>query len=403
MLSFRYFFLIIGCGINKSGSAQESDAVQAEQSFGLISMFDRVPFVGRVRRVFYPRARRIPRMGYAELSRRLDESGGGEDAASVLAFPDGSVDAYYRVTAAGEDAFRSREAFGRAIASSRNSFPLERERTLPGGQAVNMARQAAALGDDVRLLGHLDDPTFDGLEFDATSMGDPGRVSILGFDDDDVMLAEDSRDVREWGREEFEAALPGGVGSVADYDAVCCGNWVSMPGQADVLGAVADAASEGGTFALDPGSVSGTSAARRSGLLDAVARLGGAFETVLSVNESELASLADHVGAEASETDARLDAVRRACDASAVAVHGSDAAAVATSAGRARVEMLSVPRVATVTGAGDRFTAGLARARGAGWDWESALALGNACAAYRVGSGQTADRSDLREFVASRR
>ena len=349
-------------------------------------------------------------MGYDELARRLGESGDGAEGdgdetwgtASVLSFPDGSVDAYYRVDEAGDESFRSREAFGRAIAGSRSSFLLERERTLPGGQAVNMARQAHALGDEVRLLGHLDDPAFDELGFDAESMGDPGRVSVLGFEDDDVMLAEDSDDIRGWGVDEFEAAFPS-FGSAAAYDAVCCGNWVSMPGLADVLDAVADAASDGGTFALDPGSVSGTSAERRSCLLDAVARLGGAFETVLTVNESELASLADHVGSDAAETGARLNAVRRACDAAAVAVHGSDAAAVSTPGGRTRVEMLPVSHVATVTGAGDRFTAGLARARGLGWDWGTALALGNACAAYRVGSGRTATRTDLREFVASRR
>lgn len=45
------------------------------------------------------------------------------------------------------------------------------------------------------MYGHLDHPVFDNLAADAVSMGDPAEVSVLEFDDGDVLLVEDSADV----------------------------------------------------------------------------------------------------------------------------------------------------------------------------------------------------------------
>jgi len=73
------------------------------------------------------------------------------------------------------------------------------------------------------VYGHLDHPVFDDLAADAVSMGDPAEVSVLEFDDGDVLLVEDSADVASWTLADLRAAAPDFDATVS-ADAVCCVN-----------------------------------------------------------------------------------------------------------------------------------------------------------------------------------
>ncbi|MFC7174198.1 PfkB family carbohydrate kinase [Haloplanus litoreus] len=84
-------------------------------------------------------------------------------------------------------------------------------------------------------------------------------------------------------------------------------------------------------------------------------------------------------------------------------VHGEEAAVAATPDGRVSVPTLDVSRALTETGAGDRFSAALARSLAAGWDWTLALAAGNACAAHYVSGQGTATRETLAAHVETHR
>jgi sugar/nucleoside kinase (ribokinase family) len=183
-------------------------------------------------------------------------------------------------------------------------------------------------------------------------------------------------------------------------DAVWCGNWATMPNQSDALRAISALDVDPAAFVFDPGPMTGASDRRIEELLDALGRLAGNVPVVVSVNGEEANRLASAVGSDA-DRPGRLRDVR-ADTGAAVVEHEVDAALAATGAGVVRVPNLSTETVVSDTGGGDRFGAGLALARAAGWDWPLALALGNACASYYVGAGESGDATALRGHVADR-
>lgn len=353
---------------------------------------------------------------YGRLADRLRGGDGGEDAAdrdapTVTAFPDGSVDAYCRIGPGGGGRIDSREAFARSVAGDSQTFQLTPDSVEPGGQAVNVARQADALGADVTLFGHLDDPLFADLSFDARSMGDPARIDILRFEESDLMLSTESEDLRDWSFADLEAAADD-LRRALTADVVCATNWTSVPGLGDALRNVAAAVDEradgdaGGVFLLDAGDVVGCDAEELVGLRETLAALADRYEVVLSANEAEIGAFADAFAPDAARTaddegdseNDRLRAVREAAGIAAAVVHGVDRAAAATGGGVVSVPNLELDSPAHHVGGGDRFGAGLAHARALGWDWELALALGNACSSRYVGSGETGTAAELADY-----
>lgn len=330
---------------------------------------------------------------YAEVADRLQEG----TTVDVTALPDGSVDTFYHVLDAGSRV-TSRERFGELVASGAKSFRVEPRRSQPGGQAVNMALQAHALGDEVRLFGHLGRGRFP-FPFEVVSMGEPARVSVLSFEERDLMLSEASADIARWTVEDLRAA--GGVDALRT-DAVCCGNWASLPGLTDALQAVAEEIA-GDTFVLDPGDVTGVGSERARVFADALGALAGSYEVVLSANRAEVEHLADRLDVDADEDAAVVDGIRHAAGIAGVVLHGITEAVAATPEGELTVPNLETVDPVTATGGGDRFSAGLAHARAAGWSWRGALALGNACASYHVERGESGSREALATYVRARR
>ena len=307
-------------------------------------------------------------------------------------FPDGSLD-HFSELHDGERRVRERSAFAEAVAAGRDSFAVRHERTELGGQSVNAARQAHALDADATLVGHLDDERFD-LPFATASMGRPSEVTVLSFESDDLLLVTESPAVREWTLSDLRAVAPDGVETFFAADAVWCGNWATMPNMTAALRAVATLGG-GGTFLFDPGPLSGASEGRIAALVDALGALAEAFDLVVSVNGDEAERLAAAVGVDADgRGEARLRALRDRTGAVGVE-HEVDAALAATATGLVRVPTLDVGSVVTDTGGGDRFGAGVALARAAGWDWPHALATGNACAGHYVATGASGDGEAL--------
>jgi sugar/nucleoside kinase (ribokinase family) len=335
-------------------------------------------------------------VGHTELADRLR---GEPDPVTVAAFPDGSVDDYYRLRD-GDVSVDSRTAFAEAITDGRDSFGLDHVMTDPGGQAVNAARQAAALGDDVILAGHLDHPIFD-FDFETVSMGAPARVRVCLFERDDVMLVEESSDLSAWRFETLRSALDESVDRFLERDALCCANWGSTPGLGEAIRSIAARDPDGGVFCVDPGPLT---ASQARDLLGVVGTLDTAYDVVVSVNGDEASRCAEVTpGADPDSPTAHatLEAIRTAWGVTGVVVHGQRVAAAATPAGSVSVPTLDVDRSMTETGAGDRFSAALARSLAAGWEWELALAAGNACASFYVSGAGTATRAALVDHVTA--
>jgi sugar/nucleoside kinase (ribokinase family) len=319
---------------------------------------------------------------YEELVERLDR---GLPELTFASFPDGSID-YFCSVRDGQKRFRDRRRFAAAIAAGRDSFDLRIERTEPGGQSVNAARQADALGSDVTLVGHLDHDRLE-FPFSTASMGRPSEVTVITFDADDLLLAAESAAMREWTFADLRAAAPGGVESFLAADAVWCGNWATMPNMTAALGAVASLGVDGGTFLFDPGPIAGASDRRLRRLLDAIESLGDSYSVVLSVNGDEATSLAAAADVDG-HRERRLAALHRRTGA-AVVEHEVAEALAATNGGVVRVANLPTETIVSDTGGGDRFGAGVAVARAAGWGWPLSLALGNACASHYVATGES--------------
>lgn len=335
-------------------------------------------------------------MPYDALVDRLSD---GLDPVAFGAFPDGSVDDYYRLRE-GDATVTSRDSFAAAVTAGRDSFTFDHVVTDAGGQAVNAARQAAALGDDVSLAGHLDHPIFE-FDFETASMGAPARVRICLFEADDVMFVEESTDLADWTFADLRDAVD--VDAFLERDALCCTNWASVPGLGAALEEMAARNPDGGVCCVDPGPLSTGQAAD---LLAALEPLGRAYDVVVSVNDDEARALVAATGREGWTSDGEGDTLERlqaATNAAGVVVHGADAAVASTPAGRVRVPTLDVSRGLTETGAGDRFSAGLARALAAGWPWDLAIAMGNACAAHYVAGEGTGGVGDLRAHVDAHR
>lgn len=332
-------------------------------------------------------------MSYGEVHDRLATHG----ERSITAFPDGSVDIYYTVADVRGERIEDRATFGERIAEAETAtFPVEHRSTEAGGQAPNMARQADALGAATTLLGHLDDPVFGDLDFETVSMGEPARVIVYPLADEDVLFAEGSNAVEEWTLDTLYAACD----SPRDHltaDAVCCGNWASIPGLTDALSDLA--AFDGSVFVLDPGPIATRSREAVANLFRALGDLDGSYDVVVSLDRAELDYTMAALGIDA---DDPLDRLRVESGITAAVLHAESEATAAIGGGEPTVANLEVENPTRRTGAGDRFSAGLAAGLAEGWGWEPALALGNCCAAYYVETGDTGSREDLRAYLDDR-
>jgi len=323
---------------------------------------------------------------------------------TATALPDGSVDRRYTV----EDrtgAVRSRESFGRRIAAGdAKSFYVDHQTTDPGGQAVNAARQFHALGDRTTLAGHLDHDIFETLPFETHSMGAPADVDVYEFESDAVMLTEESTGIETWRFETLERALAD-VDAALTADAVVWTNWASFPHATDALRELRERDPQGGVLVVDPGDVTVTDPATIPGFADALGALTDCYEVVVSANRAETQFLADAFD-DSGEFDAGYEddgslarVVRDALGVDAFVVHEVEQAVAATRGLLAFVPNEPTSDPVRYTGAGDRFSAGLAHGRAAAGSWVESLALANACAAHYALRGETADPDALRAFI----
>ena len=336
-------------------------------------------------------------MPYRSLLDRLES--GLDPRGPVVALPDGSVDTYYRMFEGRDRTVGTRARFAELVADGRTSaLRVERQSREPGGQAVNLARQVDALDVPVRLYGHLDDPVFDALGFPTRSMGAPGEVRVYGFDDDDLLISEDSPDITRWSLADLRA-VPGAVAAVESAAVLALVNWVSVPGMDAAMRGLATLDLEGATVVVDPGDLTGCSERALAGLLDSLDRLGDATDVVLCANEGETATLAAAAGVSADGVDDHLTGLRDRAGLAAAVSHGRDRAVARTATRAVRVPNLEVERARRRTGAGDRFNGALAAALAADWDLEPALALANACASRFVATAAAAGMAELASFL----
>lgn len=328
---------------------------------------------------------------YDRVAARLRE---GVGSPTVTTLPDGSVDRYYAVAVGSDRQVRSQVALGREIrVGEPKSFRLSETAVDPGGQCVNAAQQAHALGADVTCYGHLDHPVLEDLPFVTVSMGDPANVSVLSFPDGDLLLVDTSADLRNWTLADLRAVAD--PVDALDAGAVYCANWVSVRGMDVALRGIAEFEAPRIPFVFDPGDVVGSGPNELRSLQAATATLADSVDLVVTANREEVRAMAAVLPDPPERDPRRVAALREATGAAGVVLHGHDRAVAAVDGDLVTVPNLSAEDPARHTGGGDHFGAGLAVALALDWEWAPALALGNTCAVSYVRTGETGRPPDL--------
>ena len=331
-------------------------------------------------------------MPYERLARSLRESG----SPTVTTMPDGSIDHFCSVVAGADEPLETRESFGQEILGDRSSFRFRVVTTEPGGQAVNAATQLHAFGGSVTCYGYHDAPEFEAVPFETRSMGDPAIVYVFNFGDRDAMFVNNS-EVADWTLADLRRF--GDLSEVFTADAVCCGNWVSIAGLERAFHQLGELDVPRVPFVFDPGDIVGYGSDQIESLLDALTALQDTFDVVYNANRPEIRATAAPLSGSAEDDADRLETIREATGITAAVMHARAEAAVVTADERLRVDNLQIDHPERHTGGGDRFTGGLGHALACEWDWELALACGNACASYYVESARTGDVDDIVAFL----
>ncbi|WP_246998961.1 carbohydrate kinase family protein [Halosolutus gelatinilyticus] len=336
-------------------------------------------------------------MSYAALRDRLTAF--RNEPKRVAALPDGSVDRCYRVSGPGGDRFETPEALARYLRSGDgDTVPIEPIDVRPGGQAVNAASQVHALGDDAALVGHLDHPVFATLPFETRSMGSPTEIHAFVFDGEERLFPDRSTQAPDWDVDDLRDAVE--WDRLVDADALCCANWASYRGLVGVFDRLAERRPDDLPVVVDPGAIELVGDAELETLLGALTRADAAADVYLSVDPNEYGRVANVVDASEMPTERRAAALRSELEIAGIVSHGADEAIAATCEGTAAVEMLEIDDPMFTMGAGDRFSGALACALARDWPREHALALGNACAASFVATGETAALDALESRLA---
>lgn len=213
----------------------------------------------------------------------------------VCALPDGSRDTHVHVFDSA-DRVTSRDDFAVRLAAGERAFRLVEQRRAAGGQSVNMARQAHALGAATTLFGHTD-ATF---PFETVPLGEPADVTVCDFDDGDLMLAAESDDLLNCDADRLREA--GAFDRRPDCWLVA--NFASLPGLPNVLDSLPE-----GLATLDTGPITGIGTPRAERL-----RAVADARTVVSANRAESEALA-------AALDTTVEALRRELGVRAFVVH----------------------------------------------------------------------------------
>ncbi|MFC4358311.1 PfkB family carbohydrate kinase [Halobium salinum] len=349
-------------------------------------------------------------MPYDRLRERLDD---GLPSPTLTALPDGSVDRYCDVQVGIGADVASAPDLGELIAAGTVGSVHAQEHTeRAGGQAVNLADGAHALGADVTLYGLLDHPIHDGYPYETVSMGEPIEILVLEFEEDAFFVANDSEDSQEWTFATLaEAAEAAGRDLDADLtaDGVALVNWVSFPGLADAVGEMAERAAvtggDGDTDGADPtpllfdaGDVGGSDPDSLDALLDGMRTLSEGYDLLFSANETEARVLGEAAGCDGDDPVDCLRAVAESTDGAAV-LHAKKGAVAVEDGETYRLAAPKIEEPDRPTGGGDTFGAALLHARAAGWEWEPSLELANAATSYYVEYGEHAGVDELSEHL----
>lgn len=241
---------------------------------------------------------------------------------------------------------------------------------------------------------------FDSLAFETVSMGEPATVYVYDFDSE-VMLADNPDAMNEWSLATLRDAMDDSFEERMTADAVCCVNWISFDGMTDNLTEFGEQFLDGSYFVLDPGDLTARPQESVTTLCTALTDLEQSYDVVISTDDAEIAYLAESLEIEVESDDAETTLIRLGDELSiaGIVLHGTSDAIAPTPDGVCTVPTIRVSEAKNLTGAGDRFGAGMAHGLAEGWNWESALRLGNLCASYHVEQVGTGSREMLADYA----
>ncbi|MFQ3308354.1 MAG: sugar/nucleoside kinase (ribokinase family) [Candidatus Nanohaloarchaea archaeon] len=333
-------------------------------------------------------------MPYQKIIEKIDDL----EELSAVGFPDGSVDNYCRFEKGKGRYMESKDEVAERIESNdSSSFRLEREKQEPGGKSLNMSMQCNSLGLDTAHYGFLDHELLENLDFETYSMGEPAQVTIGEFEQGSILLAHENKELVDWSLESMKQ-FSGDIAELISADVVGCANWIGLRHMNEELKEIAGLDFEAEVFNFDPGNLTDVRPEIVREMFETLEKLSEDYQVLVHANTDEVETTAEIYGIEGS-IEEKINLIQEQTGVTAYILHNKPRAVAGTEEGRFEVENLVTEHIETRTGAGDRFDAGVASARAAGWRWEESLALGNLCAVHYVENNETATPSDLREQV----
>jgi sugar/nucleoside kinase (ribokinase family) len=333
-------------------------------------------------------------MLYQRIIGKIDEL----EELSAVGFPDGSVDNYCRFEKGKGRYMGSKDEVAERIENNdSSSFRLEREKQEAGGKSVNMSIQCNSLGLDTTHYGFLDHELLENLDFETYSMGEPAQVTIGEFEHGSILLAHENKELVDWNLDSMKQ-FPGDLSGMLSADVVCCANWISLRHMNEELKEIAELDFEAEVFNFDPGNLADVRPEIVKDMFETLGKLSEDYQVLVHANTDEVETTAEIYGIEGS-IEEKINRIQEQTGVNAYVLHNKPRAVAGTEEGIFEVENLVTEQVETRTGAGDRFDAGVASARAAGWSWEESLALGNLCAVHYVENNETSTPSDLRKQV----
>ncbi|MBX0294421.1 hypothetical protein [Haloarcula nitratireducens] len=279
-----------------------------------------------------------------------------------------------------------------------------------GGHTCHLARAFGTWSFDPVMVGMYGDPVHDAFasefdDYELHSMGAPGVTDAVEFDDGKLMLTEvgDTMDLdwagldERFGHDKLADRLDGAA-------LLGTGYWSETPSLPNVLEGLCEIWDEitdpPSHVLVDTGDVRKLDAEGLRAGREAIGRLNGVTDVVVSSNRAETGVLADAYEGEYDRSfEEAAEVVYDVLSPAWFVGHGVDRSVVVSPDGTESVAVPAVTDPELTTSSGDHFNAGLGLGLVNGLSPAAAVVLGNAVAGHFVRTADQPSLAEVRAFI----
>ncbi len=242
----------------------------------------------------------------------------------------------------------------------------------------------------------------DGLN-EVYSLGDPGHTDALEFNDGKIMLGKlTSLGEVNWQTLLAKIPLEKLTEMISSSALIAITNWTMLPGLTSIMAGINNILKNltvSPVIFIDLADPQKRTREDIREVLQTVSALEENTRVILGLNKRESAAIAEVLEIQEEVITARAASIRSKLDLSAVVIHPTDGAAVATHDTSDWVSGPYTSRPLMTTGAGDNFNAGFCNGWLCGFTPEQCLLLGVSTSGFYVRNGFPPNRQELVSFM----